>query len=97
MFEKSGDLASAARSYAQYRGLSPRGDFAEDALSQEIRISLALANYRQAEELFARYEERYPEGRAKAALADAMARAGVTAAGINTAGINAASRDAGAP
>lgn len=60
--EKS-DPAGAAYYLAKYRALSPKGDFAEDALVQQIKAASAQGNVELAKKLSEQYEKDFPNGR----------------------------------
>ncbi len=63
MLERSGDARGAAEAFAVYRSLSPRGDFAEDALLRELRSAVERDERARARELLAQYESDFPEAR----------------------------------
>lgn len=60
--EKS-DPAGAAYYLAKYRTLSPKGDFAEDALVQQIKAATAQGNVDLAKKLSEQYEKDYPNSK----------------------------------
>jgi TolA-binding protein len=60
MLEKAGDQAGAAQAFAVYRSLSPRGDFAEDALVRELRSAVDQNERERALQLLAQYESEFP-------------------------------------
>lgn len=63
MLEKAGDRAGAAKAYAAYRALSPKGDFAEDALARQVDAAIAQGNVEQAKQLVDQYAKDFPTGR----------------------------------
>jgi TolA-binding protein len=63
LLEKSGDRAGAAKAYAMYRALSPKGDFAEDALARQIDAAIGEKNVDLAKQLAEQYEKDFPNGR----------------------------------
>lgn len=63
LLEKSGDRAGAAKAYAAYRTLSPKGDFAEDALTRQIDAAIAQGNVEHAKKLADQYAKDFPTGR----------------------------------
>ncbi|MCC6903189.1 MAG: hypothetical protein IT377_29730 [Polyangiaceae bacterium] len=63
MLEKAGDRAGATKAYAAYRSLSPKGDFAEDALARQIDGAIAQGNVDQAKQLVDQYAKDFPTGR----------------------------------
>jgi TolA-binding protein len=89
MLEKAGDRAGAAKAYAAYRALSPKGDFAEDALARQVDAAIAQGNVEQAKQLVEQYAKDFPSGRR---LGDLRTRVGKLA-GVDA---GAAAVDAGA-
>lgn len=63
MLEKAGDRAGAAKALAAYRSLSPKGDFAEDALVRQLDAAIAQGNVDQAKQLAEQYAKEFPNGR----------------------------------
>lgn len=63
MLEKAGDRQGAAKAYAAYRTLSPKGDFAEDALVRQIDAAIAEGNVDHAKQLAEQYAKDFPTGR----------------------------------
>ena len=63
MLEKGGDRAGAAQAYAAYRALSPKGDFAEDALARQFDAAIAQGNVDLAKQLADQYAKDFPNGR----------------------------------
>lgn len=59
---RSGDLARAARSLAEYRRRFPRGALAEEALALSVETAM-LRGSRLTPELARAYLARFPEGR----------------------------------
>ena len=88
LLEKAGDRAGAAKAYAAYRSLSPKGDFAEDALAGQIDGAIAQGNVDQAKQLVEQYAKDFPTGRR---LGELRTRVGKLA-GVNA---GAAVADAG--
>lgn len=70
LLEKMGDGAGATEAFAIYRSLSPRGDFAEDALVRQISSAVSAGQQELARNLVAQYESDFPDGR----RADEVAR-----------------------
>jgi len=70
LLDKMGDGAGATRAFAVYRALSPKGDFAEDALVRQIRSAVGAGQQDLARRLVRQYEVDFPEGR----QADEVAR-----------------------
>lgn len=70
LLDKMGDGAGATRAFAVYRALSPKGDFAEDALVRQIRSAVSAGQRDLARRLVHQYEVDFPEGR----QADEVAR-----------------------
>ncbi|MFO0564531.1 MAG: tetratricopeptide repeat protein [Polyangiaceae bacterium] len=63
MLEKAGDRAGAGKAYATYRALSPKGDFAEDALARQLDSAIAQGNVDLAKQLAEQYAKDFPSGR----------------------------------
>lgn len=63
LLEKAGDRQGAAKAYAAYRTLSPKGDFAEDALARQIDAAIAQGNVDLAKQLADQYAKDFPTGR----------------------------------
>jgi hypothetical protein len=63
MLEKAGDHVGAEKYFAMSRALSPKGDFAEDALVLQIKAAAAQGNVELAKKLSEQYEKDYPKGR----------------------------------
>ena len=63
LLDKMGDGAGATRAFAVYRALSPKGDFAEDALVRQIRSAVSAGEQDLARRLVRQYEVDFPEGR----------------------------------
>jgi TolA-binding protein len=57
---KAGDHAGSAKYAALSRSLSPKGDFAEDALIQQIKSAVAQGDAELAKKLSEQYEKDYP-------------------------------------
>lgn len=70
LLDKMGDGAGATQAFAVYRALSPKGDFAEDALVRQIRSAVSAGQQDLARRLVRQYETDFPEGR----RADEVAR-----------------------
>lgn len=60
---QSGDPAGAAQAFELNRRLSPKGDFAEDALAREFEAKLKQGELTQAQRLAEQYEHDFPQGR----------------------------------
>jgi len=63
MLDKAGDSAGAAKAWAEYRALSPKGDFAEDALARQLDAAIANGRVDLAKQLFEQYAKDFPSGR----------------------------------
>ncbi|HET9960344.1 MAG TPA: tetratricopeptide repeat protein [Polyangiaceae bacterium] len=63
LLEQAGDRAGAAEAFAQYRRLSPAGDFAEDAAARQIDAALSEGKLVFAAELVDQYEKDFPHAR----------------------------------
>lgn len=87
MLEKAGDAQAAAEAFAVYRQLSPRGDFAADALVRELRSAVERGEQARALQLLSQYENDFPDALHNEELATLRARLRVVAP----------SADAGAP
>jgi hypothetical protein len=72
--EKAGDKAGALRAFADYRALSPEGDFAEDALVREMKDAAERGDEARLKELAAQYERDFPEGRRSADVEHLLSR-----------------------
>ncbi|MCH2111196.1 MAG: hypothetical protein MK135_17890, partial [Polyangiaceae bacterium] len=70
----AGDQQGAAQAYALSRHLSPRGDFAEDALAREIELALQAHELDRAGSLLQRYAIDYPDSPAIDALREESQR-----------------------
>lgn len=68
MLEKAGDRAGAAKAYAKYRALSPKGDFAEDALARQLDSAITEGDVELAKQLYEQYAKDFPTGRRMAEL-----------------------------
>ncbi len=82
MLDKAGDRAGAAAAFAAYRSLSPKGDFAEDALAREVEVAVEQGDLERAKKLADQYAEDFPKGRRRAEIRAQLAKlagdAGVT-------------------
>ncbi len=74
LLERSGDKAGAQKAFAAYRALSPKGDFAEDALARQVEATLEQGNLELAKKLAAQYEKDFPKGRRLRELKAELAR-----------------------
>lgn len=72
--EKAGDKQGALQAFADYRSLSPEGDFAEDALVRQIKAAAGLGNRERVKALAAQYEHDFPEGRRRQDVARWLAQ-----------------------
>jgi TolA-binding protein len=63
LLEASGDQAGASQAYSKYRALSPKGDFAEDALARQVQVALDKGALEEARRNAAQYEQDFPNGR----------------------------------
>lgn len=63
LLERSGDKVGAQKAFAAYRALSPKGDFAEDALARQVEAALEQSNLELAQKLADQYEKDFPNGR----------------------------------
>ncbi len=75
LLQRAGDYAGAAEAYALNRRLSPRGDFAEDALARQFEVALERGDLARARTLSAQYETEFPEGRRLGEIRDQLERA----------------------
>ncbi len=75
LLQRAGDYAGAAEAYALNRRLSPRGDFAEDALARQFEVALERGDLARARALSAQYETEFPEGRRLGEIRDQLERA----------------------
>lgn len=74
MLDKAGDRAGAAQAFAAYRSLSPKGDFAEDALAREVEVAVEQGNLERAKKLADQYAEDFPKGRRRAEIRAQLAK-----------------------
>lgn len=85
MLDRAGDRAGAAQAFAAYRSLSPKGDFAEDALAREVEVAVEQGDLERAKQLADQYAEDFPKGRRRAEIRAELAKlagdAGIAAAG----------------
>jgi TolA-binding protein len=63
LLERSGDKAGASRAFEAYRRLSPKGDFAEDALARQVEVAIEQGNVELARQLADQYAKDFPKGR----------------------------------
>ncbi len=63
LLEASGDRAGAQKAFAAYRSLSPKGDFAEDALVRQVEAATEQGDLELARKLLEQYEKDFPTGR----------------------------------
>lgn len=63
LLEKSGDKAGASKAFEAYRRLSPKGDFAEDALARQVEVAIEQGNVELARQLADQYAKDFPKGR----------------------------------
>ncbi len=75
LLQRSGDYAGAAEAYELNRRLSPRGDFAEDALARQFEVALERGDLTRARALSAQYETEFPEGRRRGEIREQLDRA----------------------
>jgi len=68
LLENAGDRIGAAKAYAEYRALSPKGDFAEDALARQLDAAIAEGNVDLSKQLLEQYTKDFPTGRRLAEL-----------------------------
>lgn len=61
MLEQAGDQVGAAAAFAWYQRLSPRGDFAEDAVVRQLEALVKLGQTDEARRLAKSYESEFPE------------------------------------
>jgi hypothetical protein len=57
------DPAGAAQALALYRSLSPKGEFAEDALARQVEVAVEQGNVELARQLADQYGKEFPNGR----------------------------------
>jgi len=83
MLERAGDRAGAAKAFAAYRTLSPKGDFAEDALARQVDAAIAQGNVDLAKQLAEQYAKDFPTGRRLGEIRARVAKlAGVDAGAV---------------
>lgn len=75
LLQRAGDYAGASEAYALNRRLSPRGDFAEDALARQFDVALDKGDLARARSLSAQYETEFPEGRRLGEIREQLRRA----------------------
>lgn len=63
LLEAMGDRAGAQKAFAAYRSLSPKGDFAEDALARQVEAATEHGDLELAKKLLEQYEKDFPSGR----------------------------------
>jgi transmembrane sensor len=68
LLSQLGRPAEAARAFQLARRLSPSGALAEDALARQAEALFRAGSADAAEQLFAEYEQRYPQGKHRATL-----------------------------
>lgn len=74
MLEATGDRVGAAQAFAAYRRLSPKGDFAEDALARQVDVAIERGDLELAKKLADQYAIDFPNGRHLGAIRGALAR-----------------------
>lgn len=88
LLDKMGDGAGATKAFARYRALSPKGEFAEDALVRQLRSAVKAGQQALARKLVHQYEADFPDGRSAgevAQLADQLPEISVQAdAGVES-------------
>lgn len=72
--EKVGDKQGALKAFADYRALSPEGDFAEDALVRQMKDAAERGDQVQLKELASQYEREFADGRRAADVARWLSR-----------------------
>jgi outer membrane protein assembly factor BamD (BamD/ComL family) len=74
MLHQAGDYLAAAQAYALNRRLSPKGDFAEDALARQFEAAAEQGDLDQAKKLAEQYAKDFPNGRRAEAIREQLAR-----------------------
>lgn len=69
LLDKMGDGAGATKAFARYRALSPKGEFAEDALVRQLRSAVKAGKQALARKLVHQYEADFPDGRSAGEVA----------------------------
>lgn len=86
--QRSGDRTGAAEAFGAYRRLSPKGEFAEDALVRELDAAIERGDAARAEELAAQHARDYPNGRRRADIERKLGRLGGTPIAAGDAGVD---------
>ena len=73
LLDQAGDKAGAAEAFAQYRRLSPTGDFAEDAAARQVDAALSQGNLELGARALDEYAQNFPQGRRLAELRKRLA------------------------
>lgn len=81
MLEQAGDQVGAASAYAWYQRLSPRGDFAEDAVVRQVEALIGQGQTDEAQRLAKSYGAEFPESLRLRELSEQLERA-ATASGV---------------
>jgi TolA-binding protein len=68
LLDKAGDKAGAAQAFADYRRLSPKGDFVEDALARQFDSAVERGDLPAARQYADQYAKEFPKGRRLAAI-----------------------------
>jgi hypothetical protein len=74
LLEKDGDKAGAAGAFEAYRRLSPKGDFAEDALARQFESAVERGDHQAARQYADQYAKDFPKGRRLAAIKKQLAK-----------------------
>jgi TolA-binding protein len=69
LLDKMGDGSGATQAFARYRALSPKGEFAEDALVRQLRSAVKAGQQELAQRLVRQYETDFPDGRSTGEVA----------------------------
>jgi TolA-binding protein len=69
LLDKMGDGSGATAAFARYRALSPKGEFAEDALVRQLRSAVRAGQQALARKLVRQYEADFPDGRSAGEVA----------------------------
>jgi hypothetical protein len=74
LLRKAGDREGAAQAFGLYRSLSPKGEFAEDALARQVEVAVEQGNLEQAQKLADQYGKDFPNGRRLAEIRAQIAK-----------------------
>lgn len=89
--EKVGDKQGALKAFADYRALSPEGDFAEDALVRQMKDAAERGDQARLKELASQYDVQFTDGRRAADVARWLSRS--TDGNLPDAGVEALTQE----